>query len=197
MSPRIAFFDFDGTITVKDTLLEIIKYRHGVNKFTFGFLLHSHYMIAFKLGIISNQTAKEKMLRYFFRKMTVEQFQEMSDQFAASEIPGMVRPKALTEIATLREKGFEVVIVSASAENWLRNWCASMRVKLIATRLQVKEGRITGKIEGGNCHGEEKVNRIKAEYDLSEYKDIYCYGDTNGDKPMLNIGTVKFYRPFR
>ena len=80
VSRRIAFFDFDGTITTKDTLLEVIKYRHGKNKFYFGFLLHSPWLVAYKLGIISNQLAKEKVLRYFFRKMSPEQFQAMADE---------------------------------------------------------------------------------------------------------------------
>lgn len=194
---RIAFFDFDGTITTKDTLLEIIKYKHGKGKFYFGFLLHSPWLVAYKLGIISNQLAKEKVLRYFFRKMSPEQFQHMSDGFARTEIPALVRPKALYEIQKLKEAGAEVVIVSASAENWIREWCFSLQLKLIATQLEVKNGHMTGKIVGRNCHGEEKVARIKSKYNLSDFREIYCYGDTSGDKPMLALGTVKFYKPFR
>ena len=197
MSRRIAFFDFDGTITSKDTLLEVIKYRHGVKKFYFGFLLHSPFLIAYKLGIISNQLAKEKVLRWFFRKMTPDQFQALSDEFARTAIPALIRPKALEEIKKLKASGAEVVIVSASAENWIAQWCRSMDLQLIATQLECTNGFLTGRINGKNCHGEEKVERIKAKYDLSEYKDIYCYGDTSGDRPMLGLGTARFYRPFR
>jgi phosphatidylglycerophosphatase C len=197
VSRRIAFFDFDGTITTKDTLLEIIKYRHGQHKFYFGFLLYSHYLVAYKLGIISNQLAKEKVLRYFFRNMSPEQFQAMADEFARKEIPGLIRPKALDEIRKLKENGAEVVIVSASAENWIREWCRSLQLQLIATQLEEKNGRMTGRIVGRNCHGEEKVERIKSRYNLADYSEIYCYGDSSGDKPMLELGTVRFYRPFR
>jgi len=90
-----------------------------------------------------------------------------------------------------------VVIVSASAENWLRNWCLTQGVSILATRLQDNNGRITGKIEGHNCHGEEKVHRVHEAYDLSEYAKIYCYGDTKGDKPLLGLATFSFYKPFR
>lgn len=198
MSGRIAFFDFDGTITTKDTLLEVIKYRHGVNKFRFGFyIMNGFHLVFYKLGIISNQRAKEKVLRYFFRKMSLEQFRSMADDFARTQIPLLVRPKALEEIKKLKDGGAEVVIVSASAEDWIREWCKSLQVKLIATQLEEKNGCITGNIIGRNCHGEEKVARIKAAYDLSGYRDIYCYGDTSGDKPMLALGTVRFYKPFR
>jgi HAD superfamily hydrolase (TIGR01490 family) len=194
---RIAFFDFDGTITIKDTLLEIIKYKHGKNKFYFGFLLHSPYLVAYKLGIISNQLAKEKVLRYFFKKMSPEQFQAMADEFGRTSIPALIRPKALEEIKKLKESGAEVVIVSASAENWIAEWCKQLGVKLIATQLESKNGRMTGRIVGRNCHGEEKVARIKARYNLADYREIYCYGDTSGDRPMLGLGTVRFWKPFR
>jgi HAD superfamily hydrolase (TIGR01490 family) len=197
VSRRIAFFDFDGTITTKDTLLEIIKYRHGRNKFYFGFLLHSPYLVAYKLGIISNQLAKEKVLRYFFRKMTPEQFQLMADEFGRKEIPGLIRPKALEEIRKLKESGAEVVIVSASAENWIREWCKSLQLQLLATQLEEKNGKMTGRIVGRNCHGEEKVARIQSTYNLADYSEVYCYGDTSGDKPMLALGTVRFFKPFR
>ena len=61
----------------------------------------------------------------------------------------------------------------------------------------MKNGLLTGKIENQNCHGEEKVNRINAAFDLSQYDEIYCYGDTKGDKPMLRLATFAFYKPFR
>lgn len=197
MSRRIAFFDFDGTITTKDTLLEVIKYRHGAVKLYLGFLLTSPLLVAYKLGVISNQLAKENVLRLFFGKMPLQAFQEHCDAFAREKIPALIRQKALTEIQQLKDAGAEIVIVSASAENWIRNWCNELQVKLIATELQIKNNAVTGKISGQNCYGEEKVRRIKAAYDLTQYDEIYCYGDTSGDKPMLSLATIAFYQPFR
>lgn len=197
MSRPIAFFDFDGTITTRDTLLEIIKYRHGKVKFYLGFLLHSPWLVLMKLGVISNQTAKEKVLKLFFGNMTTEQFGVSCEQFAADMIPRLVRPKALKEINKLKQAGADVVIVSASPENWLQPWCATLNLSLMATRLEVVNGKITGKIKGHNCHGEEKVKRIKEVYDLANYNDVYCYGDTSGDKPMLALANHPFYQPFR
>jgi phosphatidylglycerophosphatase C len=195
---RIAFFDFDGTITTKDSFLEIIKYSHGKKKFILGFYVRNFfYLVFFKIGFISNQLAKEKVLRYFYKKMTPAQFQSMADEFARTELPKLVRPKALEEIKKLKENGAEVVIVSASAENWIREWCRALNLQLVATQLEVKNDRITGRINGRNCHGEEKVERIKAKYNLSDYREIYCYGDTSGDKPMLALGTKRFFKPFR
>ena len=68
--------------------------------------------------------------------------------------------------------------------------------RLLATELEITEGKITGKLRGKNCHGEEKVARIKAAYDLSKFENIFCYGDSEGDKPMLALATQAHYKPF-
>ena len=197
MSQTIAFFDFDGTITTKDTLLEFIKYSKGRFKFILGFLLNSPWLIAFRLKLISNQAAKERILTWFFRNTPLPDFQQTCDQFAADIIPKLLRPKALKEIETLRKNGTTIVVVSASPENWIRPWAGSLEIKLIATRLQVKENTLTGKITGKNCHGREKVNRIHEGYQLADYSIVYAYGDSSGDKPMLQLAHTAFYKPFR
>lgn len=194
---QIAFFDFDGTITTRDTMLEVIRYHKGEFRFNLGFFINSPFLVAYKVGIISNQTAKERILTFFYGKKLAEQFQSDCDQFAAEVIPTLIRPKAMEEIKKLKAAGVEVVIVSASAENWLSSWCKEQDVQLLATRLEVRSNKITGKISGNNCHGEEKVRRINEAYQLNEYARIYCYGDTKGDKPMLKLATSSFYKPFR
>jgi len=197
MSQRIAFFDFDGTITTKDTLLEFVKFSKGSLRFYLGFFLTSPWMVAYKLKLTSNHKAKEKFLTWFFSNTPQPIFQDWCQRFAAEVLPGLIRPKALTEIAKLQELGATVVIVSASPENWIQPWSGPMGIQLIATRLTLKKDQLTGKIEGLNCHGKEKVNRIKENYTLSDYNEIVAYGDTSGDRPMLDMANISFYQPFR
>jgi HAD superfamily phosphoserine phosphatase-like hydrolase len=97
----------------------------------------------------------------------------------------------------MMEKQVEIVIVSASPDNWLKAWCKQFGAALISTKLEVRDRKLTGKIDGKNCRGEEKVRRIRMQYDLSNYDEVYAYGDTKGDKPMLALATFAFYQPFR
>ncbi len=194
---KIAFFDFDGTITTKDTLLEIIKFQKGRTSFYFGFILHAPWLIAYKLNWLSNNLAKQKILTYFFAGMNEQVFQEKCDLFAEKIIPGIVRPGALSEINVLHSRNFEIVVVSASAGNWIRKWSESLSLQLIATKLEVKNGLITGKIEGENNHGVQKAINIHKQWNLNEYEEIYVYGDSSGDKPMMDLATKSFYKPFR
>jgi phosphatidylglycerophosphatase C len=197
MKKKIAFFDFDGTLTTKDTLLEIIKYQKGTILFYLGFLLNAPWMLAFKLKLISNQKAKEKMLQYFFGGSNAATFQQKCDAFALEKIEGLMRPKAKLEIEKHLQQGTKVVIVSASAQNWFQKYFENKSIEILSTQLQTSNGKITGKIVAKNCHGLEKVSRIKNTYNLAEYDEVYAYGDTKGDKPMLWLATFQFYKPFR
>jgi len=194
---RIAFFDFDGTITTHDSLLEFIRYHAGTTRFYFGFIIHTPWLIAYKLRLISNQRAKEMILQFFFSKMPVDDFEKKCGEFAQNILPSFVRKKALQEINLLKQKGVEIVVVSASPENWVGKWCQAAGIRCIATRLESKDGKLSGRIAGINCHGNEKKARIRQAYDLKEFNEILCYGDTNGDKPLLSLATIAFYKPFR
>lgn len=204
MKRKIAFFDFDGTITTKDTLLEFIRHSKGPARFYLGFILTSPWLIAWKLKLISNQTAKEKVLRFFFKHTPLDRFEQDCENFSRDALPALIRPKALREITRLKESGASIVIVSASPENWIRRWTTTLETELLATRLETtpdkdpnKPHRLTGKILQKNCHGDEKVRRIREVYTLEEFQEIYTYGDSGGDRPMLNLGTASFYKPFR
>ncbi len=197
MKKQIALFDFDGTITTRDTLLEFIRFCKGSTALYTGFLLNAPYLIAYKAGIISNQAAKERVLTYFFNHTTTDEFKSCCNRFATSVIPSLIRPGASEEIKSLQSRGFTVVVVTASAEDWVRPWTDQMGIELIGTKLELTGDRLTGKIKDINCHGEEKVRRIRALYDLDTFEVIHAYGDTNGDKPMLKTAHKSFYKPFR
>lgn len=197
MKPNLALFDFDGTITHKDTFLEFIQHSKGRFVFMAGFALLSPALVGMKLKLLPNSRVKEWALRVFFSGRTIESFDESCADFASKKLPGLVRTKALKEILAHKKQGHRVVIVSASAENWIRKWADEHQVELIATKLETANGRITGNLCGLNCNGKEKVERIREHINLKDYKYIYAYGDSRGDMEMLRIATHSYYKPFR
>ena len=193
----IAFFDFDGTITSKDTLAEIIKFHKGKAAYNTGLIILSPVIIAYKLKILSNHKAKEIMLRYFFGGMLINKFNEICVKFTKNVLPGLLRKQALETIRNHIENQTKVVVVSASPINWVKPWCDQYNLDCIATCLEVKDNKLTGKISGENCSGHVKVHHIKNAYELKNYSTIYAYGDTPGDKHMLALSNHKFYKPFK
>lgn len=192
----IAFFDFDGTITTKDTLFEILKFTKGKLSFYLGMAYLAPRLIAHKLNLSSSQKTKEAVLKYFLCGMRVSVFDDYCEKFVNTKLPAFIRNSALREIERHQKNNTQVIIVSASAENWIEPWCKKLGIDFITTRLTTERGTLTGKIAGLNCNGEEKAASIRRKFDLSKYKNIYAYGDTSGDKQMFSLATETFFKPF-
>ncbi len=193
----LALFDFDGTITTDDSLLKFIRFVVGDRRFLLGLVVLSPMLVLYKLKLIPNYKAKQYMLSWFFKGMRKVDFLKVANEYSLVHIDKILRPKAIEKINWHKNQGHKVVVVSASIECWLRPWCEKNNLELIATKLEIKDDIVTGKLLSKNCYGVEKVNRIKEIYNLKDFEYIYAYGDSSGDKQMLELAHEKFYKPFR
>ena len=191
---KVYAFDFDGTLTTCDTLLAFIRYAKGTPAFVRGFLRHAHLLVLMKLRLYPNWKAKEKVFSYFFKGMDLEAFDSLCQRFAADN-RSLLRPKGLQLIAQAQEEGADVLIVSASIDNWVKPFFHG--VKVVGTQVEVKDGRLTGHFLTKNCYGQEKVNRILALYPHRNEYELIAYGDSAGDKEMLAFADEAHYKPFR
>lgn len=196
MKNVIAFFDFDGTITRKDTLFEIVRFQKGAAALYVGMALLSPLLVLFKMKLISSQRMKEIVLRHFFRNTPANEFQRQCTEFCRDRLPALLRPKALNALAWHKAEGHIVYIVTASAENWVAPWSNSLGIPCLGSRLEVAEGRLTGNLQGLNCNGDEKVCRIREAVHLTTFNTVYAYGDSNGDQAMLALAQHKGFRAF-
>jgi len=194
---QIAFFDFDGTITKDDSLIKFTRFIKGDVKTIIGMLFLLPMLIAYKLRLIPNYKAKQIMLTYFFKGVNEKEFKKVANEYSLRHIDTILRLEAMKRIQWHKEQGHKVVIVSASIECWLKPWCKENNLELIATKLKIKNGIVTGEILGKNCFGKEKVNRIKERYALDKFQYIYAYGDSSGDLQMLELANESRYKPFR
>ncbi|HRG10115.1 MAG TPA: HAD-IB family hydrolase, partial [Cyclobacteriaceae bacterium] len=194
---HLVLFDFDGTITNRDSLKDFLFFYHGWAKVCLGFIILSPILALFAVRAIPNHLAKQILLRYFFGKQPLIVFNAKCNNFATQHIPKIIRAGALKRIKQHLSNQETVVVVSASPENWVKPWCDSMGLICIATRLEAKENKITGNYSGNNCYGLEKVRRIKEKFNLLEFKAIIAYGDSRGDWEMLELANHKNYKPFQ
>lgn len=194
----IVVFDFDGTITRKDTLLEFIKFSKRKMRFYFGFLLFSPLLVAMKLKLYQNWKVKQKLFSYFYKGVSIKQFDEWGNRFS-TEIDKIIRPKAMETIKSYKEKRDKIIIISASVENWIKPWAEKADIEtILATKIETdKNGLLTGKFLTKNCYGQEKVNRLLEVFpDRNEYKFI-AYGDSRGDEELINFADEGFYNKFK
>ena len=193
----LVLFDFDGTITTKDSLADFIQYATGSFTYYMGLLVLSPMLAFYKLNFIPNHIAKQKLIANYFKGWDADQFKKMADRYSLEQIDRITRPRALEKIRWHQQQGHKVVIVSASMECWQEGWCEKNNVDLIATRLEVRDGKLTGKFSTRNCNGIEKASRVSEAYDLDLCDHIYAYGDSRGDQELLSLADESFYKPFR
>jgi phosphatidylglycerophosphatase C len=196
-SSRLVLFDFDGTITSKDTLIEFVHFLHGRKKYLLGMVRLAPYLALYALKLIPNWKAKQYFLSQYFKGTRIDDFDERCAAFSTQVLPSLIRPLARKAIEAHRREKATIVVVSASAENWVKPWCDENDIHCLATKLEIKQGIITGKINGRNCYGDEKVCRIKEQFDLSDFNEVIAYGDSSGDKEMLALADKKYFKPFR
>src|SRR5690606_32720811 len=108
----LVVFDFDGTLTIKDTFLELIKYYKGIPAFYWGLIMLSPILLLYLGKIIPNWRAKEHVLSYFFKGMHIDDFQSLCDDFSSKCIPKLLREEALFKLNWHKSKNHDIVIVS-------------------------------------------------------------------------------------
>lgn len=192
----IVFFDFDGTITNQDSLIEFLLFAINRTSFVIGIFFLLPTLLLYKLKLVPNYVAKEKIFIQFFKDKDEKKFKKLAYDYSTTQIDNILRNKAIEKLNWHKTQGHKIVIVSASIDCWLRPWCEKNDFELIATKLEFKNEKVTGKFFTKNCYGIEKVNRIKEIYNLSAYDCIYAYGDSKGDKEMFSIADKTFYKPF-
>lgn len=201
MKKKIYCFDFDGTLTTSDTLLEFIKYAKGRGRFLMVFLMYSPLLVLMKLHLYPNWKAKQQIFAHLFAGMRIEKFDALCHGFA-EENQHLLRPKGITLVHEALVAGAQVFIVSASIDNWVRPFFDIRNLKgvqVLGTQIEVEDGKLTGNFKSNNCYGKEKVHRIAEvlkSFERSEY-EIEAFGDSRGDKEMLAFADKGHFKPFR
>ena len=184
---RYALFDFDGTITTKDTLFDFIRFTYGRSGLVKCLLLNVWNLSLYAAKLRSNERAKEIMLATIIKGTSSAVFEEQCKRYSMERVPQIIKENTKEIIEKRLTDGETLIIVSASPDNWIRPWAMKNGfTEVIATKLEEKDGVLTGKVASHNCYGEEKVNRLM--HFFTDRKQVYitAYGDSSGDKPMLN-----------
>ena len=191
---KIYAFDFDGTLTTRDSFLEFIRYVCGNWAFCKGILRYSPLLVLMKLGLYPNWKAKQKVFAYFFKGMPLKDFAQQGRLFALDR-QHLLRPQGVDMVKQAQAGDAEVLIVSASIDHWVQPFFPE--VKVVGTQVEVEDGCLTGRFLTQNCYGQEKVNRILALYPHRNEYELIAFGDSAGDKELLAFADEAHYKPFR
>ncbi len=196
--PVVAAFDFDGTLTWRDTLLPFLHRLLGWPTLLWVLFVCSPWLVAYVLRLMSNHRAKAVLLKAALADRSVAEVERCAQAFVQEDLPQQWRPWGLRQLLQHQRVGHRCVLVTASTSPYMHLVGTSLGVDaVLCTEMEVVDGRYTGRLATANCHGEEKVTRLQA-WLAVEYgealPDLHAYGDTQGDWPMLRLAQQAWYR---
>jgi phosphatidylglycerophosphatase C len=194
--PVVAAFDFDGTITHRDTMFPFLRHAVGAAGFARAAILSTPVLSAYALGWMANDVAKARTLARFIGGRDLADLQEHGRSFARERLPRLVRPRALERLRWHQEQGHRCVIISASLDLYVEPWAASLEIdEVLCTRLQVNEaGCVSGALATPNCYGVEKLRRLERAFGPRGDYVLYAYGDSRGDRELLQAADYAWFR---
>jgi len=189
----IAAFDFDGTLTQRDSVVPFLRRFTTTGRFAVSLLPHTLRLVPMA-ACRDRDRLRALATQLVFAGRSATDVDEQARVWGAELAASALRADTSARLAWHLAEGHRVVIVSASYEGYVRVVADVLsrgddRVEVVATRLEVVDGVCTGLLHGPNCRGPEKVRRLEAwlagrQLERREVT-LYAYGDSNGDREML------------
>jgi len=194
--PVVAAFDFDGTLTYRDTLFPFLLHLTGPARFFLNMLALAPTLAGYGLGMIRNDIAKERVLKRFLAGKHIDSLKSGAVQFAAERLPGLLRIEAMRRLDWHKKQGHQCILVSASLDLYLQPWAVQAGFDhVISSSLEtLEDGCITGKLSGANCFGIEKVRRLESLLGNRNRYTLFAYGDSRGDRELLSAADYAYFR---
>ena len=192
--PDLALFDFDGTLTTRETFADFLHVATPPRRRAAGRVLLAPAVIAYKLGLLPVASLRALLVRYCFTGVARSALETAGADFASTVLPGLLRPEAMARLHWHQARGDTVVVVSGGCDVYLSPWCAAHGVALLCSTLDHRDGRMTGRYAGAQCAGEEKARRVRAHFNLAGFAAVHAYGDTHEDLALLALADHAIYQ---
>jgi phosphatidylglycerophosphatase C len=182
--PLVAF-DFDGTLTCRDSFTAFLAWRFGSVRYGVGLMRLAPAALRYLVGRDRNRL-KAAVVREFLTGESRKDLARRAERFAASQARRLLRPDAARFWKQWQRENARLVIVTASPEILVAPFARGLGAEaVIGTRLVFSASDLaTGELEGPNCRGAEKATRLREMFGDDVRLDA-AYGDSDGDIAML------------
>ncbi len=191
---NLALFDFDGTITTKDTYTKFIMASTPKFRLVLGYIFLLPVIFLYKCNLFPASKLRPIITWVSFKNRKQSDISSITTDFVNNYLPTVIRNKMLQKIKWHQNNGDEVYVVSASLSPYLNLWCSEHGIKVLCSELELINGKFSGKYISGDCSGDRKVSIIHSKLNLSVFNKVFAYGDTNEDLAMLSLADVKYFK---
>ena len=111
---KLIIFDFDGTLTKRDTLRPFVKYIAASQKCNYKLFMFYCLLVQLKLKFIADKPFKEAFLRLFIKGMNVTEVQKMVDSFFDDQLQYLLNDVIFEKLKNHIASGERVYLASAN-----------------------------------------------------------------------------------
>ncbi len=174
----VAAFDFDGTLTRRDTLLPFLAQVVGWSRLAPA--------LAASLRA-DRDSSKQRLLTRTLAGRAHTDISTVGAEYGAA-VARTISPQMRRRVEWHQDQGHDIVVVSASLDVYVDAAASALEISnVLSTSLEVDEhGRITGRMVDGNCRGDEKATRLRTHMGDAEVV-LWAYGNSSGDDAMLAL----------
>lgn len=188
----IAVFDVDGTLVRGDSLVPFLAHVRGRAAVAKVLLRQAPGIAAALAGVRSRDKAKQDLLRAVLRGTQAAEVDSAGREFAV-KLRSRLRDDVVGRLRWHQGEGHRCLLVSASLACYLHPLGELLGCDaVLCTRLQVVEGVLTGRLDGANCRGKVKVERLTGWCASGRVDRIWAYGDSKGDAELLAHADVPY-----
>lgn len=189
-SKIISIFDLDGTLTKTDTFLPYLSgFLKRNPKRWLKALILPFAAVMFYLKIRDNQWLKTIFLKVILGGETKESILAWNKVFLDKLFTEGLREDIVTILKERQNAGDIVLLSTASLDLYVPEIQDRLSINhLICTNTLWLNGRLTGKLDGNNCYGLEKLARVKSymkKHNISG--NVSVYSDHASDWPIINF----------
>lgn len=185
---RLAVFDLDRTLVPGSSLVQLgraLVERDVVARSTVARHLVSAAVFA-RRGLDDSRIAG---VRGHLLAAAADHDREELAAVAREVGPGIADrayPAARWLLERHRQAGDLCVLLSASPQELVESVADALGAdRAVGTRAEVRDGRLTGRLQGAFCHGPGKLLRLAEELGPVELDRATAYGDSGADIPLL------------
>ena len=188
--PAVYFFDMDHTLIDNDCDVSWIEFlvRHQLAPAD-SLQQADFFYEQYKEGKLDLDTFFQFQLAAFTGH-TPEQLAVLADQHFAEMVHHTIYDRAQKLVSDALASGRPVVLLTATNEVLAAPFARALRIPhLLATRLELHDGRYTGRISGVYCGGVGKIGFAETfcrEHGSCLAQAAY-YGDSINDVPLLRL----------